>query len=218
MTMPAARDTGGPGRRGRQEVLERGTRGARVGVLSGTAVEPPRSLSGLVVGVADGCAQAGEFADLGAEVREIALPYEVLPAYWTIVGAQARRTHEGTYPANAASYSTGVRRKLDDAAGIGHRDPRRAVAELSAVRERFAAAMSGIDVVVAPTLGGPAPRVGCDEAAVRGEVGRITSVVSALGLPALAVGDLQIVGRSESDVLRVGLCREGRGGTIPAPR
>ncbi|MCC5575620.1 amidase [Microtetraspora sp. AC03309] len=186
--------------------------------LSGEAVPPPSSLSGLVVGVAEGCAQAGEFADLGAEVREIALPYDILSPYWTIVGAQARRTHEATYPKNAASYSAGVRRKLDDAAGIGHREYRGAVAELAAVRARFSAEMSGIDVVITPTLGGPAPRVGCDEAAVRGEVGRITSVVSALGLPALAVGDLQMVGRREADVLRAGLCREARGGVIPEPR
>ncbi|MEV4245832.1 amidase [Streptosporangium canum] len=187
-------------------------------VLSGEAVEPPRSLSGLVVGVADGCAQAGEFADLGAEVREIALPYEILTPYWTIVGAQARRTHEATYPVNAASYSAGVRRKLDDAAGIGHREYRRAVEELLAVRAGFSAEMSGVDVLITPTLGGPAPRAGCDEAAVRGEVGRITSVVSALGLPALAIGDLQVVGRGEADVLRAGLCWEARGGAIPAPR
>ncbi|WP_242675907.1 amidase [Streptosporangium minutum] len=187
-------------------------------VLSGEAVEPPRSLSGLVVGVAEGCAQAGEFADLGAEVREIALPYEILAPYWTIVGAQARRTHEATYPANAASYSAGVRRKLDDAAGIGHREYRRAVEELLAVRARFSAEMSGVDVLITPTLGGPAPRAGCDEAAVRGEVGRITSVVSALGLPALAIGDLQVVGRGEADVLRAGLCWEAGGGAIPAPR
>ncbi len=53
---------------------------------------------------------------------------------------------------------------------------------------------------------------------MRGEVGRITSVVSALGLPALAVGDLQMVGRGEADVLRAGLCREARGGAIPEPR
>ncbi|MFI6889493.1 amidase [Streptosporangium canum] len=187
-------------------------------VLSGEAVEPPRSLSGLVVGVAEGCAQAGEFADLGAEVREIALPYEILAPYWTIVGAQARRTHEATYPANAASYSAGVRRKLDDAAGIGHREYRRAVEELLTVRARFSAEMSGVDVLITPTLGGPAPRAGCDEATVRGEVGRITSVVSALGLPALAIGDLQVVGRGETDVLRAGLCWEAGGGAIPAPR
>lgn len=187
-------------------------------VLSGEAVEPPSSLSGLVVGVAERCAQAGEFAELGAEVREIALPYGILSPYWTIVGAQARRAHEATYPRNAASYSAGVRRKLDGAAGIGHREYRRAVEELSAFRAAFSAAMSGVDVLITPTLGGPAPQVGCDEAAVRGEVGRITSVVSALGLPALAVGDLQVVGRSEADVLRAGLCREARGGEIPEPR
>ncbi|MEV7009149.1 amidase [Streptosporangium sp. NPDC051022] len=187
-------------------------------VLSGEAAEAPSSLSGMVVGVAEGCAQAGEFADLGARVREIDLPYGILSPYWTIVGAQARRTHEATYPASAASYSAGVRRKLDDAAGIDHREYRRAVRELSAFRAAFAERMSGVDVLITPTLGGPAPRAGCDEAAVRGEVGRITAVVSALGLPALAVGDLQVVGRGEADVLRAGLCREARGGAIPEPR
>ncbi|MGR6320635.1 amidase [Micromonospora soli] len=186
--------------------------------LSGEVTRRLDSLSGLVVGVGEACKQAGEFAHLGAELREITLPYDILPPYWTIVGAQARRTHEATYPRNATSYSEGVRRKLDDTAGIGHREYRRAVEELAAVRARFSAEMSGIDILVAPTLGGPAPRLGCDEAAVRGEVGRITAVVSALGLPALAIGDLQLVGRCEADVLRVGLCREAGGGEIPAPR
>ncbi|MGW5263188.1 amidase [Microbispora sp. NPDC004025] len=187
-------------------------------VLSGEAVEPPDALRGLVVGVAEGCAQAGEFADLGAEIREIALPYDILPPYWTIVGAQARRTHEATYPRAAGSYSEGVRRKLDGAGGIGHREYRRAVEELDAVRARFTREMSGIDLLITPTLGGPAPRLGCDEAAVRGEIGRVTAVVSALGLPALAVGDLQMVGRREADVLRAGLCREALGGGVPEPR
>lgn len=186
--------------------------------LSGERVETPPSLSGLVVGVAEGCAQAGEFAALGAELREVALPYGILAPYWTIVGAQARRTHEATYPRAAASYSAGVRGKLAAVAEVGHRGFLGAAEELAAFRAAFATAMSGIDVLVMPTLGGPAPRVGCDEAAIRGEVGRITAVVSALGLPALAVGDLQLVGRREADVLRAALCREAAGGGVPEPR
>ncbi|NRQ38809.1 amidase [Nonomuraea sp. NN258] len=190
-------------------------------VLTGTPpLEPagPRPLAGLVVGVAEGCPQAGEFADLGATLREIALPYDILTPYWTIVGAQARRGHEATFPRNADAYSPGVRRKLAAAAGIGHQEYRRAVGELARIRAAFASEMSGVDLVVAPTLGGPAPRAGCDEAAVRGEVGRVTAVVSALGLPALAVGDLQVVGRTEAEVLRAGRCREEHGGDVPPPR
>ncbi|NUP79962.1 MAG: amidase [Nonomuraea sp.] len=186
--------------------------------LTGEAVEAPDSLAGLVVGVAEGCAQAGEFAELGARLREVALSTAVREPYWTILGAQARRTHEGTYPANAARYSPGVRAKLEAAGGIGIEEYRRAVEELAACRAAFAVATAGIDLLVMPTLGGPAPRVGCDEARVRGEVGRITATVSALGLPALAVGDLQLVAASEAAVLRAALCRESRGGTIPEPR
>ncbi|MEU0564243.1 amidase family protein, partial [Nonomuraea sp. NPDC005983] len=187
-------------------------------VLSGAPVDPVDSLAGWAVGVAEGCAWAASFAELGAELHEIALPYGILGPYWTIVGAQARRTHEATYPRNAADYSEGVRRKLDDAGGIGHADYAAAVAGLAAARAEFASLMTGLDLLIMPTLGGPAPRVGCDEAAVRGEVGRITSVVSALGLPALAIGDLQLVGRDESAVLRAGLAWEARGEAIPQPR
>ncbi|MGW4410523.1 amidase [Nonomuraea sp. NPDC004702] len=186
--------------------------------LTGEAVEPPDSLAGLVVGVAEGCDQAGDFAELGARLREVALPAEVLEPYWTIVGAQARRTHEGTFPECAARYSPGVRAKLAAAGGVGHEEYRRAVERLSSLRTAFAAAVEGIDLLVMPTLGAPAPRLGCDEAQVRGEVGRITATVSALGLPALAVGDLQLVATSEAAVLRAGMCREARGGTIPEPR
>ncbi|MFC4117907.1 amidase [Nonomuraea zeae] len=187
-------------------------------VLSGTPVDPADSLAGWAIGVAHGFAPAASFADLGAELHEIALPYDILAPYWTIVGAQARRTHEATYPRNAAHYSEGVRRKLDDAGQIGHAEYAAAAAELAAARTRFAALTSGLDLLIMPTLGGPAPRVGCDEAAVRGEVGRITSVVSALGLPALAIGDLQLVGSDEPAVLRAGLAWEARGEAIPQPR
>ncbi|WP_185844765.1 amidase [Nonomuraea sp. WAC 01424] len=186
--------------------------------LTGEVARPPDSLAGLVVGVVEGCAQADDFAELGARLREVGQPAEVLEPYWTIVGAQARRTHEGTFPACAARYSPGVRAKLEAAGGIGHEQYRRAVERLASLRDDFAAATAGIDLLVMPTLGGPAPRAGCDEAAVRGETGRITATVSALGLPALAVGDLQLVGTSEAAVLRAGLCRETRGGTIPEPR
>ncbi|KAB8189839.1 hypothetical protein FH608_038230 [Nonomuraea phyllanthi] len=186
--------------------------------LSGTRAGLAGPIAGWRVGVAEGCAQAASFAALGCELHEIALPYDVLGPYWTIVGAQARRTHEATYPRNAAGYSDGVHRKLGDAGRISQADHAAAVARLATARAGFATRTAGLDLMIMPTLGGPAPRVGCDEAAVRGEVGRITSVVSALGLPALAIGDLQLVGGSERAVLRAGLAWEARGEEIPRPR
>ncbi|WP_049557082.1 amidase [Nonomuraea sp. SBT364] len=187
-------------------------------VLSGAPVDPTGSPAGWTIGVAEGCASAASFAALGAGLHEIALPYDILGPYWTIVGAQARRTHEATYPRNADGYSEGVRRKLHDAGRIGHAAYAAAVAELAAARARFADLTAGLDLLIMPTLGGSAPRVGCDEAAVRGEVGRITSVVSALGLPALAIGDLQLVADDEAAVLRAGLAWEALGEPVPRPR
>ncbi|MFB4293340.1 amidase [Nonomuraea sp. ATR24] len=187
-------------------------------VLSGAPVAPLSSLAGWTVGVAEGCAQAAAFAGLGAGLREVALPYDILAPYWTIVGAQARRTHEATYPRNAGHYSDGVRRKLDDAGRIGRDRYAAAVEALGAARAGFADRTTGLDLLIMPTLGGPAPRAGCDEAAVRGEAGRITAVVSALGLPALAIGDLQLVAWSEEAVLRAGLAWESLGEPIPPPR
>ncbi|WP_327089272.1 amidase [Nonomuraea sp. NBC_01738] len=187
-------------------------------VLSGVPVDPVGSPAGWRIGVVEGCGQAGSFAALGAELHEAALPYEIAVHYRTILGAQARRVHEGTYPANADRYGAGVRRKLEAAGGLGHAQFTAAVAGLAAARAEFAARTAGLDLLIMPTLGGPAARVGCDEAAVRDEIGRITLVISALGWPALAIGDLQLVGRDEATVLRAGLAWEALGEAIPEPR
>ncbi|MFI6818327.1 amidase [Nonomuraea sp. NPDC050328] len=187
-------------------------------VLASERVEPARSLAGWVVGVVEGGDWADAFTKLGAELRDFALPYEIGEHYRTILGAQARRVHEGTYPVNADRYSEGVRRKLDAAAGVEPAQYAAAVAGLAAARAAFAERMAGVDLLIMPTLGGPAPRVGCDEAAVRAEVTRFTAVISALGLPALAIGDLQLVGREEAVVLRAGLAWEALGEPIPEPR
>ncbi len=70
--------------------------------------------------------------------------------------------------------------------------------------------MDGFDVFVGPVLSCPVPPADCVEVEVRAAMTLYTFPLNALGWPALAVGNTQIVGRPGSDalVLAAGLALE----------
>jgi aspartyl-tRNA(Asn)/glutamyl-tRNA(Gln) amidotransferase subunit A len=186
-------------------------------VLTGAPPVDARSFRGLVVGVIDGSPVADQFSGLGADVRPFALPEGILDPFWTAFRAEATRTHEGTYPRFGEAYSDNVRAKLANASGVSAADYGDAMRELRRLRSEVERSMEGIDVLVSTTLGCPAPPVGCDEVAIRDDLGRLVAPFSALDLSALAIGNLQIVGRTETDVLAAGLEWERQVGEVPAP-
>lgn len=186
-------------------------------VLSGTAPVARRPFDGLVIGVIAGAPGIDALAGLGAELRPFSLPEEILDIFWTAFRAEATRTHEATFPRFGEHYSDNVRAKLENASGVSTADYASAMRELARLRREVEQSMGGIDLLVSPTLGCPAPPVGCDEVAIRDDLGILVAPFSALDLPALAIGNLQIVGRDEAGVLAAGLEWERRIGEIPPP-
>jgi aspartyl-tRNA(Asn)/glutamyl-tRNA(Gln) amidotransferase subunit A len=67
--------------------------------------------------------------------------------------------------------------------------------------ERAAAALEGFDLLLCPVLSVPIPPADVDELAVRGAMTLYTFPFNALGWPALALGNLQVVGRAGADAL-----------------
>lgn len=185
-------------------------------VLSGEAPVERRPLRGLVVGVIEGSAAAEPLRARGAVLRPVELPEGVLDAFWPAFRAEVTRTHEGTYPRAAAAYSDNVRAKLAAASGVSTSRHREALAALARLRAELLERMAGFDVLVSDTLGCAVPRVGADEVAYQDDLGRLAAPFSALDLPALAIGNLQLIARTEHDVLAVGLGWEHEVGTIPS--
>lgn len=133
--------------------------------------------------------------------------------FWPAFRFEASRTHAAWFPARAEEYDPSVARKLAGAAGV---EPEVHSASLAALARRRTALIAdwderGVDAVLTPTLGCPVPSVGADEFAVQDALGRFVAPWSALDLPALAIGGVQIVGRTEADVLALGLRLEAEG-------
>ncbi|PII82912.1 hypothetical protein BMH32_01860 [Leucobacter sp. OLJS4] len=144
----------------------------------------------------------------------------VLEDFWPAFRFEASRTHARWFPARAAEYDPSVARKLAGAAGV---ETAVHAASLAALVRRRSALLAdwdanGIDAVLTPTLGCPVPPVGSDEFAVQDALGRFAAPWSALDLPALAIGGVQIVARTEADALALGLRLEAEGLVArPAP-
>jgi Asp-tRNA(Asn)/Glu-tRNA(Gln) amidotransferase A subunit family amidase len=82
-----------------------------------------------------------------------------------------------------------------------------AVQARAELRERAEQALDGFDVLVTPVLSCPVPPVDCEEIEVRAAMTLYTFPFNALGWPALAVRNVQVVGRPGDDALVLGVGR-----------
>jgi aspartyl-tRNA(Asn)/glutamyl-tRNA(Gln) amidotransferase subunit A len=76
----------------------------------------------------------------------------------------------------------------------------------------------GPDLYVSPTLAGPVAEHDVWEPDVRGQMLAYTRPFSFLGWPAIAIGSLQLAGRSAETVLGAALAWEQAYGTVPLLR
>ncbi|WP_433214707.1 amidase [Microtetraspora malaysiensis] len=173
--------------------------------------------AGVRLGVMEDCPQARHFEALGIELVPLDSPREILPAFWTVMRAEAYRTHAARYTAHQEDYGQSIRVKLDLAATITASEEAAARAALTAQQAAFTARFAGLDGFILPTLGRAAPPAGVDENSIRDELGPLAAMVSALGLAALAIGNLQIVARDEETALALGLLWESHVGEVPEP-
>jgi aspartyl-tRNA(Asn)/glutamyl-tRNA(Gln) amidotransferase subunit A len=167
--------------------------------------------------------------DAGAMMRDVRLAGsgKIGKTYVDVALAEAFAYHAKTLDTDAATYSPGVRQRLE----AGRNIPADAYIEAQRVRGTLGtevdAALMHCDVLVLPTLAIPAPRIGADtveidgiEQMVRPVMLRLTQLFNLTGHPAISLPcgytrtglpcGLQLVGRRQGtvDLLRAALSCE----------
>ena len=139
----------------------------------------------------------------GGEPVDFPTAADVSPAFMREVGD----VHRALYPENAELYGDNIRGKIERCIALPDAEYEAALAARARLSERAATAIEGFDLLVAPVLSCPVPPFDCDEVAVRAAMTLYTFPFNALGWPALALGNTQIVGRPGADglVLAAGL-------------
>jgi len=169
---------------------------------------------------------------LNARVAEAPLPRlaEAVEASTNVIVAEANYYHEsqGYFPARAAEYGDDVRGHLENGSQLRAVDYMRGLEKRKEVIAEFDAAFQRADVLVAPSIPIPAPRIGETqvrvagerETAVRAELLRMTRPGNISGLPAISIPcgftpaglpvGLQLIGPrwSEANLLSIALAYE----------
>jgi Asp-tRNA(Asn)/Glu-tRNA(Gln) amidotransferase A subunit family amidase len=127
----------------------------------------------------------------------------VVPAFMREVGD----VHRELYAENGELYGENIRDKVERCIAVTDAQYSAAVRARDELRERAEEALDGFDVLVTPVLSCPVPPADCAEIEVRAAMTRYTFPFNALGWPALAVGNVQVVGRPGDDALVLGVGR-----------
>ena len=151
---------------------------------------------------------AGEL--LAARPVDFPFPHEVGPAFMREVAD----VHRELFAEHADSYGDNVRGKVERCLAVTDSDYLGASERRDEYRAQAEEALTGLDLLIVPTLGVPPPPIDVDEVTVREALIRFTFPFNCLGWPALSlpVGDahIQVVGRAGDDalVLAAGLSLE----------
>ena len=135
----------------------------------------------------------------GVRGEPIAFPTAetVVPAFMREVGD----VHRDLYAESGELYGENIRSKVERCIAITDAEYSAAVRARDELRERAEEALDGFDVLVAPVLSCPVPPADSEEIEVRAAMTLYTFPFNALGWPALAVGNVQVVGRPGDDAL-----------------
>jgi Asp-tRNA(Asn)/Glu-tRNA(Gln) amidotransferase A subunit family amidase len=146
-------------------------------------------------------------AELFPHRRGVAFP---LPeGHGAVFMREAAESHRGLFPEHADAYGANVRAKLERCLRVTDAEYETALRRLEDYRERAAAAIEGLDLLVTPTLAFVAPPALRDDLEIRDAVIRCTYPLNALGWPALALpcgpaeeglpASIQLVARAGED-------------------
>jgi aspartyl-tRNA(Asn)/glutamyl-tRNA(Gln) amidotransferase subunit A len=176
-------------------------------VLVGRTDRLEANVAGLRAGVIGDVPGADRLADAGFRLDDAVLPDAPDSDLAAILQHEAAATHADVYPSRRAEFGRDAQQKWDAAASVTA--DRYRAAGLSARRWRARVdATIDQDVLVLPTLGAARPAHDVAEHEIRQQLGCFTRLANHLGWAALAIGDLQIMGRSEAIVLAAGLAWE----------
>lgn len=161
------------------------------------SVDGCASLLGLAVPDVDAVRVAAAWGGVLGEPIEFPTAEAVVPAFMREVGD----VHRELYAENGELYGENIRGKVERCIAVTDGEYEAAVRARDELRERAEEALDGFDVLVTPVLSCPVPPADCDEVEVRAAMTRYTFPFNALGWPALAVGNVQVVGRPGDDAL-----------------
>jgi aspartyl-tRNA(Asn)/glutamyl-tRNA(Gln) amidotransferase subunit A len=178
--------------------------------------EPSRleSLDELAVGVAwlDGAdplvaARVAGAASHFPQRREVGFP--LAADDYRLFMREVADAHRALFPGNEDLYGDNVRGKIERCLAVTDDEVAAAERQRAEYRERAAAALDGVDLLVTPTTGLVAPPADVDELTIRERGIRFTYPFDSLGWPALAVpcgpaedgfpASIQLVGRPGDD-------------------
>jgi aspartyl-tRNA(Asn)/glutamyl-tRNA(Gln) amidotransferase subunit A len=167
------------------------------------SVDGCASLLGLSVPDVSDVRIASAWGGVRGEPIEFPTAESVVPAFMREVGD----VHRELYAENEELYGDNIRGKVERCIAVSDAEYGAALQAREELRERAEAALDGFDVLVTPVLSCPVPPVDCEEIEVRAAMTRYTFPFNALGWPALAVGNMQVVGRPGDDALVCGVGR-----------
>jgi len=175
------------------------------------ATPPPVELDDLSVGVAwlehaDPTVRTAVGAAAGRfpNRRPVDFPFPD-PAEYRLFMREVADVHRGLFPERADEYGDNVRRKLERCARVTDDEVATARRARDDYRARCEEAMTGLDLLVTPTIGFLAPPDDVDELAIRERGIAFTFPFDSLGWPAVALpcgeASVQLVGLRGGDAL-----------------
>jgi aspartyl-tRNA(Asn)/glutamyl-tRNA(Gln) amidotransferase subunit A len=139
----------------------------------------------------------GTEAPVPAETIEFPTAADAHPVFQREVA----EVHRELYAEQAELYGENIRGKIERCLAVDDAEYEAAVRARARHAVRAAEALEGFDLLLCPVLSAPVPPADVDEVAVRAALTLYTFPFNALGWPALALGNLQVVGRAGADAL-----------------
>jgi aspartyl-tRNA(Asn)/glutamyl-tRNA(Gln) amidotransferase subunit A len=182
-------------------------------VLTGRPIPEP-SADNLRVGVLQPAGIEATLEALGAHLEPAELS-DLDPNLMAAFSYECARTHRAWFPSRRDDYGRDLQQKLEAAQSITAEQWQRGLAAARRLRSTARRKLA-FDLLIGPVLAMDPPPDDCFELDVRAGMTRWTRPFNFLGWPAIAVGGIQLAGRSRDTVLGAALALE-RAGMTAAP-